>query len=104
MSIKPLDMQVLLPKSMQVNKIKQVENQKFQTEQMGLHVRKLDQDKKDMQKVIKKEKAEDIDLQDDEHHNKKEQQEQKKEQRKIRQKPVSRRPNGFYLGHFDAKV
>lgn len=104
MSIKPLDMQVLLPKSAEVSKIKQIGNEKFNQEQYNLGLRETEKNQKQQETVIKKEDSQSVKLKEREKgHSGNQSKEKKKKQQVIKQQRRSR-VNGYYLGHFDAKI
>lgn len=103
MSIKPLDMQVMIPKSSQVSKIQHQDMHKYNQEQFNLGMVNQQKNEKNLKHVVKQEESSNVKFKKD----KEGQSGSKKQKKKNKQQnPKDRKhsANPYKNGHFDIKI
>lgn len=104
MSIRPLDMQVMIPKSSELSRQTHQQNNKYAGEQFHMaseHQRKVEQNKR---KVIEQDDTSQVLLhKDQKNKHQKEQQKQKKRQANQGAATLNK-ASGYRHGHFDIKI
>lgn len=103
MSIRPLDMQVMIPKSSQISKQTQQQDQKFNHNQFNVAMEQHKKTELSQQKVIKREDSASISLRKEPQKKNQQQQQEKKNGQKEKKKTLGKY-NCFHNGHFDVKV
>ncbi|WP_105618028.1 hypothetical protein [Vallitalea okinawensis] len=102
MPIRPLDMQVMIPKSSQISKQSHQESHKFNQEQFNLSMAQNKQNEKNQQKVIAQDESNGVKFNKEQEKRNREQKQGK--QQKNKKEQSKKKDSGYSLGHFDVKV
>lgn len=103
MPIRPLDMQVMIPKSSQISKQSHHESHKFNQEQFNLSMAQNKRNEKNQQKVIPQDDSNEVKF-NKEQQKQSRQQKQDKDKQQKNKKEKSKKDSGYSLGHFDVRV